>query len=157
MEAQKYLNEAVERLKSFIKIRNERMMEVESVFKEKGAKEEADVKRLLQEAEMTDTEIDNYHEMSLLSNDVQTLSKKVADFIHFNKVLGTDLNLDSVNDIPGYAVFLRDYKPYETSYTLTPENKTKETNPELFKQHREAFKKALRNKSILDFMHETGN
>lgn len=157
MQAQEYLEQEVEKLKSFVTLNNEKRRELETIFQKKGAKEEADVSTILKNGEMNDEEIEKYHYTSLLGNDVQILSKKIADFVHFNKVLGTELNLNTLSDISGFTVFLRDYNPYETSFILTPENQTKETNPEMFKKNRDAFKKTIRNKGILDFINEARN
>jgi len=157
MQAQEYLDKEVEKLKAFIKINTEKRAQLENIFKEKGAKEEKDVAEILKSGDMSDEDIETYHYASLMSNDVQTLSRKVADFINFNSLLGTELNTDRLTDINGFTEFLRDYMPYETNFLLTPENQTKETNPEMFKKHKEAFKKTILNKGLLDFINEARN
>lgn len=157
MQAQEYLESLVEKLKSFIKLRNESWLETEKLFKNKGAKTENDTLEIIRNGEMTDEEMDKYFYLTVIKNDTDILSKKVADFIHFSKVLEIELNLDSVSEITGFTELLRDYKPYETTFILTPENQTKEANTELFKKNSELFKKTLRQKGVMDLIDEARN
>lgn len=157
MTAQEYLDSNIEELKNFIKIRNERMMQLDELFKKKGAKKETDVSEILKKGELSNEDLEDYYATSVLNNDTSVLSRKVCDFIHFNKALGVELDLKEINEINGFTAFIRDYKPYETNFILTPENQTKEANIELYKEGKEAFKKTMRNKGIMELINEGRN
>lgn len=154
MQAQEYLKEQIELLKVFVNSRNKKMLELNSMFKEKGAIEEADIKNILEGNNMSDEDLNLYYSVSVMSNDVNIISKKIADLIYFSKILNIDLDIEGLSDINGFMSFLKDYTPYETTHILTPEKQTKEANTELFKKNRELFKKALGQKGVMDLIDE---
>lgn len=157
MTNQEYLKEMFDTLKAFIGIRNNKMLALDEIFKSKGAKNEEDVNDILKKGLLTEEELDEYHNTSMLARDTTHLSRKICDFVYFNRIVGVELDLNGIQDITGFAEFIKEYKPYETSYLLTPENETKEANPTRFDESRQAFKRVIKNNNVLEMINENRN
>ncbi len=67
MDGQEYLNELIKDLKIYIDIRNKKMMSLDDLFKQKGAKSEQDVTKILKEGLLTDSDLDVYYGTSQLT------------------------------------------------------------------------------------------
>lgn len=157
MTNQEYLKEMLDTLKIFVNIRNEKMVQLDELFKSKGAKSEEDVNEILKKDLLTDDDLNKYHNTSMLSRDTNHLSQKICDFIYFNRIVGVELDLKDISDINGFAEFVKEYKPYQTAYVLTPENETREANPSQFNESRESFKKVIKNNNVLELINENRN
>ena len=84
MDSQEYLNELIKDLKIYIDIRNKKMMSLDDLFKQKGAKSEKDITNILKEGLLTDSDLDIYYGTSQLTADTNILCKKICDFLYFN-------------------------------------------------------------------------
>ena len=157
MNSQEYFNESVDYLKTMIEIRNKQMMDFDKIFKDKGAKSHEDVLKIVKEGELSDEELDKYYNTSQLQLDVDVLSKKICDFIYFNRLIGIDIVIDNLQEIHGFTYFMKEYVPYKTTFILTPENTTKEANLEEYISGKEGFKKAIGNKNLMNFIDENRN
>ncbi|MDR1019012.1 MAG: hypothetical protein LBM02_09980 [Lachnospiraceae bacterium] len=158
MTSQEYLNELTKDLKVYIDIRNNKMMSVDSLFKEKGAKSENDIAEILKSSQLDDSDIDLYYSTSQLAADTNTLCKKICDFLYFNNITKAgDLNIDELSTIPGFMYFMKEYKPYATTFILTPENKIKEANLEQYNIGKSKFKQVMSNDSIMSMINAERN
>ena len=157
MDGQEYLNELIKDLKIYIDIRNKKMMSLDDLFKQKGAKSEQDVTKILKEGLLTDSDLDVYYGTSQLTADTDILCKKICDFLYFNNIIGNTINTDELHSVVGFTQFMKDYVPYSTTFILTPENETKEVNLEQYNLNKSNFKKAISNQNILNFIDESRN
>lgn len=157
MNSQEYFDESVEYLKKMIEIRNQQMMDFDKIFRNKGAKSQEDVMRIVKEGKLSDDELDGYYNTSQLQVDVDILARKLCDFVYFNRLIGIEINIDSLNEIHEFVYFMKEYTPYKTTFILTPENTTKESNLEEYNNGKESFKKAIGNKNIINFIDENRN
>lgn len=157
MNSQEYFNESVEYLKSMIEIHNRNMMDFDKMFRDKGAKSENDVLKIIEDGDLSDDELNQYYNISQLKIDVDILSKKICDFVYFSRIIGTELITDSLQEVNVLMYFMKEYIPYKTTFILTPENITKESNLEEYNKGKESFKKAIGNKNIINFINENRN
>lgn len=157
MTAQEYLNELTEDLKNFIEVRNKSMLELDNIFKNKGAKSDKDVMEILQKEQLTEDELDKYYNISQIATDTNILCKKICDFVHFNRIVNTELELEGLQTVPGFNSFLADYLPYQTTFVVTPEKLVKETNTEEYNNNKAMFKKTIRNQNVISLINESRN
>ena len=157
MTAQEYLNELTEDLKNFMEVRNKSMLELDNIFKNKGAKNDQDVMEILKQDKLSEDELDKYYDISQIVTDTNILSRKICDFIQFNRIVNNELELEEVQKIPGFNAFLSDYLPYQTTFVVTPEKLTKETNTEEYNTNKAMFKKTIRNQTVISLINESRN
>ena len=157
MKAQEYLDELTEDLKSFAEVRNDNMKELDLIFKDKGAKSEEDVIKIIEQDLLSDTELNQYYDIAQLAADTNVICRKICDFIQFSRITEVDLNLEKLQEISGFNGFMTEYKPYITTFTVSPEKLVKETNTEQYNNNKAMFKKTLKNKNMLSFINESGN
>lgn len=157
MSSQEYLNELIKNLKVYIDIRNKKMMGLDELFKQKGAKNEDDITLILKEGLLTESDIDVYYETAQLTADTNVICKKICDFLYFSEIVGNSVNTDELHSVTGFTQFIKEYVPYSTTFILTPENEIKEANLEQYKLNKKNFGKAISNKNILNFIDESRN
>lgn len=157
MTAQEYLDELTEDLKSFVEIRNDNMRELDGIFKEKGAKSEEDVVKILEQDLLSDSDLNKYYDISQLAADTNVICRKVCDFINFSRIMEAPLNLEKLQEVPGFNSFMADYKPYMTTFVINPEKLVKETNTEEYNNNKAMFKKTIKNKNVISLINENRN
>jgi len=139
MEAQLILYDLIKEFNTRNTNRNDSRKDIVKMIETYGESFEQDI----QDNKVKEEDLDFYHRWGLIENDLKIISQKIGTFIYFCNLLKIELKLEEVNKINGFLEFLSEFKPYQTTFEITPEGNIGIRDKDYYNQILDAFKKNL--------------
>lgn len=141
MSPQEYLIELVKESEVYVSEKQEAEKKLIVLFKDKG---------LSEVTEFGDDDFRTYFNCCQIIIDTKIIFQKIASYIAMCKILNLEIDLDIIENNQYLLRFVKEHKPFEVDFIVSPEGSLKEKNLKLSDQKFEMFKQNVNFKDIED-------